>query len=212
MKKTAVVFGATGLVGKTLVNLLASDERYDKIIQVIRNQSDIVHPKIHSVILADYSKLHQYKIMLTADAYFCCIGTTIKIAGSKEAFRSVDLKIPEYIAKLAADLSVPHLVIVSSIGANAQSGNFYLRTKGAMEASVRNIYPGHLKFVRPSLLIGERTEFRPAERISVIMMKLLGWTMVGPLHKYRGIHVNKVASEMIRATEDTSPSNFIEFN
>lgn len=212
MKKTAVVFGASGLVGKTLVNLLASDDRYDKIIQVIRNQSDIVHPKIQSIILADYSKLHQYKIMLAADDYFCCIGTTINKAGSKEAFRSVDLKIPEYIAKLAADLSVPYLVIVSSIGANAQSGNFYLRTKGAMEVSVRNIYPGHLKFVRPSLLIGDRKEFRPAERFSVFMMKLMGWMMIGPLRKYRGIHVSRVASEMIHATEDTSPSIFIEFN
>ena len=212
MKKTAVVFGATGLVGKTLVNLLASDERYDKVIQVVRNQSDIVHPKIHTIILADYSKLHQYKIMLAADDYFCCIGTTIKKAGSKKAFRSVDLKIPEYIAHLAGELSVPNLVIVSSIGADAQSRNFYLRTKGEMEVSVRNIYHGHLKFVRPSLLIGNRTEFRPAERFSIVMMKLVGWTMVGPLRKYRGIQVNKVASEMIRATEDTSPSVFIEFN
>ncbi len=212
MKKTAVVFGATGLVGKTLVNLLASDERYDKVIQVVRNQSDNVHPKIYTMILADYSKLHQYKIMLAADDYFCCIGTTIKKAGSKEAFRSVDLKIPEYIAKLADDLSVPHLGIISSIGANAQSRNFYLRTKGEMEVSVRNIYHGHLKFVRPSLLIGNREEFRPAERFSIMMMKLVGWTMVGPLSKYRGIHVDKVASEMIRATEDTSPSIFIEFH
>ncbi len=212
MKKTAVVFGATGLVGETLVNLLISNEDYAKIIQVIRKESNDVHPKVQSIVLADYSKLHQYKIMLAADDFFCCVGTTIKKAGSKEAFKNVDLKIPEYIAHLAEELSVPNLVIVSSIGANAASGNFYLRTKGEMEASVKSIYHGNLKFMRPSLLIGNRKEFRFTERISVIMMKLLDWTMVGPLRKYRGIHVSKVAAAMIHATKESTPEIVIEFN
>jgi uncharacterized protein YbjT (DUF2867 family) len=212
MKKTAVVFGATGLVGETLVNLLISNEDYSKIILVIRKESDNVHPKVQTIVLADYSKLHQYKIMLTADDFFCCIGTTIKKAGSKEAFKNVDLKIPEYIARLAEELSVPNLVIVSSIGADAASGNFYLSTKGEMEVSVKGIYHGNLKFIRPSLLIGNRKEFRIAERISVIMMKLLDWTMVGPLRKYRGIHVSKLATAMIRATENSSSETVVEFN
>jgi uncharacterized protein YbjT (DUF2867 family) len=104
------------------------------------------------------------------------------------------------IARLAQELAVENMVVISSIGAAASSSNFYLRTKGEMEKSVRVTFGGNLKIVRPSLLVGNRDEYRFAERFSVIFMKILGWIFAGPVKKYRAISAGYVAKAMIKAT------------
>jgi uncharacterized protein YbjT (DUF2867 family) len=138
---------------------------------------------------------------LKAEVFFCSVGTTIKTAGSKEEFARVDLEIPKKIAQLAEALSIPSLVAISSIGADANSSNFYLRTKGEMEKTVREIYHGNLKFVRPSLLMGNRNEFRFGEKVSVAFMKGFGWLFAGPFKKYRGIYARDVAHVMIKISD-----------
>jgi len=198
MSRTAVVFGPTGLVGKELVNELLVDDSYNEVITVSRKTLTLSDPKLKQIVLPDFSRLMQYRDKLDAIAYFCCIGTTIKTAGSKEEFRKVDLDIPKQIAQLAEILSINYLVVISSLGANIYSTNFYLRTKGEMEKSVRHAYSGNLKFVRPSLLMGKREESRLGEILAVIFMKVLGWTFIGPLRKYKGITANNVAKAMIR--------------
>lgn len=203
-KKSAVVFGATGLVGNELLKLLLSDNSYKKVTAVIRKKMLINHEKLIQVEIKDYQELANFSDELHADAYFCCIGTTLKKAGSQEAFRKVDHDIPVMIGQLAEDLSVPSLVIISSIGANASSSNFYLRTKGEMEASVRKVYSGNLKFVRPSLLIGKREEFRFGEKTAIVFMKIFGWLFFGPLKRYKGIDAVKVASAMIKLADERS--------
>jgi len=198
MKKRAVVFGSTGLVGKELLNELLGNDEFDKVISLARKDLTVSNPRLEQVRITDFSQLMNLKDKLNATIFFCCIGTTIKIAGSQEAFRQVDLIIPQEIAKLAELLSVPSLVIISSIGASYTSSNFYLRTKGEMEKTVRELYSGNLKIVRPSLLMGQRDEFRFGEKASVGFMKVFGWVFAGPLKKYKGIYAHDVARAMIK--------------
>lgn len=198
MNKTAVIFGASGLVGKELCNLLSENNEFEEIKIVVRTRQDFLSDKINQIILPDFSKLNEHREALKADVFFCCIGTTIKKAGSQESFRKVDFDIPVAIAGLAETLSIPSLVVISSLGADEKSSNFYLRTKGQMERKVAEAYHGNLKFVRPSLLMGDRKEFRLGEKIAVIFMKVSGWIFTGPLARYRGIKASDVAGCMIK--------------
>lgn len=210
MKRTVAVFGATGLVGKELVAQLIKNEEPEIIKIVVRKQLTLVSPRVKQIILPDLSNLNEYHDVLKADVFFCCIGTTIGKAGSREAFSKVDFDIPIAIARLAVSLSVPSMVIISSLGANPVSSNFYLRTKGQMEKSVGEIYKGNLKFVRPSLLTGKREEFRFGEKLSIIFMKIFSWTFTGCLRKYRGISASDVARGMIFISTASSDTKIYE--
>lgn len=210
MNQTAIVFGATGLVGKELVFELLEDSRFLKVKTVARKSLPLSHSKIDQMVVGDFSSLENRKSELAADVYFCCIGTTIRTAGNQAAFKKVDLDIPVVIASIAQSLKVPHLVIISSLGANSKSSNFYLRTKGQMEDQVQAIYKGNLKFMHPSLLMGHRSEFRFGERIGQIFFKVFGYFMLGPLAKYKGIDSWDVARGMIKAMELPADINFIE--
>jgi uncharacterized protein YbjT (DUF2867 family) len=199
--KSAVVFGATGLVGKELINALLENIDFENITAVVRKQSILTNPRLKQIKLSDFSKLIDLRDKLKAGIFFCCVGTTIKTAGSKEEFARVDLEIPKEIARLAESLEIPSLVAISSIGADAGSSNFYLRTKGEMEKAVREIYHGNLKFVRPSLLMGNRDEFRFGEKVSAAFMKGFGWLFAGPFKKYKGIYASDVALAMIQISD-----------
>lgn len=200
MNQTAVVFGATGMVGKELVYELLEGSEFLKVIAIVRNTLPIANGKLEQLAINDYSQLAQHKEKLNADVYFCCIGTTIKKAGSQDAFRKVDYDIPVQVSRLAQELGITSLVIISSIGASANTSNFYLRTKGEMEQAVKEIFKGNLKIVRPSLLMGHRNEFRFGEKAATIVMKALGILMIGPLKKYKGIYAWDVARAMIKST------------
>ena len=212
MFKTAIVFGATGLVGKELVFELLEDQRFLKVKAVVRNPLPLSHSKLEQVTLKDYSGLDNIASQLAADAYFCCIGTTIRKAGSQEAFRKIDFDIPVKIARLAQSLQIPTLVVISSLGATAKTSNFYLRTKGEMEETVQKEFSGNLKFMRPSLLLGHRAEFRFGERFVQILMKPIGTIMFGTLAKYKGIHSWDVARGMIKATDLPKEKIILESN
>jgi len=198
MKKTAVIFGASGLVGKELCRILSEDNEFEEIKIVVRTRQDNLSDKIKQIILPDFSKFSDIRDTLKADVFFCCIGTTIKKAGSQDSFLKVDLDIPVAVAELAETLAVPSLVVISSLGADDKSSNFYLRTKGRMEKKVAESYHGNLKFVRPSLLMGDRKEFRFGEKIAVVFMKAFGWIFAGQLARYRGIKAVDVARCLIK--------------
>jgi uncharacterized protein YbjT (DUF2867 family) len=209
-EKTAVVFGATGLVGKELTGQLCSGSDYEKVVTVVRKKLPNADPKVEQIQIDDFEILIDLKDRLKASSFFCCIGTTIKSAGSREAFAKVDLYIPKRIAQLAEALSIPSLVVISSIGADSASSNFYLRTKGEMEKSVKEIYSGKLRIVRPSLLMGKRDEFRFGEKASAGFMKAFGWMFAGPLRKYRGIYARDVARVMIKISHFKSDKVIFE--
>jgi uncharacterized protein YbjT (DUF2867 family) len=207
--KRALVFGATGLTGHHLTEQLLANKNYREIICVNRHPMGLNHERLTEVI-DDYSNLQSLKVMPPIDEVFCCIGTTIKKAGSKENFKKVDLELPVAIAKLAADKKAGKLLVVSSIGAKAGSGNFYLRTKGEMEQQVLKI-EGPLKtIVRPSMLLGERNEKRSAESIGQWLMKPLKIFMIGKLRKYRPIPATDVARAMI-AIANSQPTTQVIF-
>lgn len=207
---TAVVFGATGLVGYELVNTLLDSTHYTSVVAVTRRLLPLTHPKLEQLVLADYDQLMVHKDRLQASVFFCCIGTTRCKAGSRQAFRSVDFDIPCRIAELAQDLEIPSLVVISSLGASIRTTNFYLKTKGEMEAAVRAIYKGRLIVVRPSLLMGTREEARVGESLAIGFMYLFGWLLVGRLRRFKGIGARQLAVAMMNLVDMANPDNLYE--
>ncbi|HZK08957.1 MAG TPA: NAD-dependent epimerase/dehydratase family protein [Bacteroidales bacterium] len=207
--KIALVFGATGLTGHHLTQQLLTNKNYREIICINRHAMGGKHERLTEII-DDYSNLQSLNLKPPIDDVYCCIGTTIKKAGSKESFKKVDLDLSLAITRLAADKKAGKLLVVSSIGAKAKSGNFYLRTKGEMEQQVLQI-DGPLKtIVRPSMLLGERNEKRTAETLGQWLMKTISFLMIGKLRKYRPIPAADVARAMI-AIANSEPTAQIIF-
>jgi len=196
MAKSACIFGSTGLIGSHLLSILLNDNRYDKIVLFNRTLQPVTNPNIVQIV-ADYGSLDQYANQLKTDDYYCCLGTTMKKAKNRQAFEYVDFNLPLAIAKLALENEVPKLLVVSSIGASAKSGTFYLRVKGLMEIELGKIGIKHLHFFRPSMLLGKRNEKRFAESVGMIIMKIFGFLLVGKLKKYRAIKGEIVAEAMV---------------
>lgn len=195
MAKTANIIGSTGLTGSHLLKILLDSDCYDKVISFVRKDSNISHPKLTQHIV-DFDDPASFTDKIHGDDMFCCLGTTIKKAGSQEAFEKVDLIYPVEFAKAASSNGVKQFSIISSIGANPTSGNFYLRTKGKCEEELRKIAFQSTSIFRPSLLIGQRKEFRLGERISGYAMKVFSVLLFGPLKKYKAVKAEKVAYAM----------------
>ncbi|HSO78416.1 MAG TPA: SDR family oxidoreductase, partial [Bacteroidales bacterium] len=128
---------------------------------------------------------------------FCCLGTTIKKAGSQEAFRKVDLEAPAKIASIAAENEVKQFIVISSIGADPGSRNFYLRTKGQMEQTVQKEHFQAVAILRPSMITGKRKEFRMAEETGKMIFRPLEKLLLGRLRKYRSIKAKTIARAMV---------------
>ncbi|MGE5662018.1 MAG: NAD-dependent epimerase/dehydratase family protein [Ignavibacteriales bacterium] len=194
--KTAIVFGASGLVGSELLRLLLVSETYSKVIAFVRKRLPDNDAKLTQVILADFSRLNEYMSHLQADEVYVCLGTTIRKAGSQAAFRQVDLQYPVTIAQAAKQAGVPKLLMITAMGANSQSRIFYNRVKGEVEEQVKAVGLQTLCVFRPSLLMGNRSERRPGEEAGAALSKIIAGIMVGPLRKYRAIPAAVVAKAM----------------
>ncbi len=209
MEKNALVIGATGLVGRELVQLLARENKYSTITVLTRRKS-FDHPLIKEVV-ADFSKLSAYKQEFIVDDVFCCIGTTIKKAGSQAEMTKIDLEYPVEIAKLAFGMGAKQLLAISAIGADSSSKIFYSRLKGEFEEHLQEIGFPSLTIVRPSLLLGARGEFRLGEKLSSYLLPPLHFMFVGRLRKYRGIKAQTVAAAMSKlAAENKSGVHILE--
>jgi uncharacterized protein YbjT (DUF2867 family) len=195
-KRTALVFGASGLVGGELLNLLLANANYDAIISFGRKELDIKHPKLEQIVI-DFNKLNSYKELMNANDLFCCLGTTIKKAKSKEAFRKIDFEYVSQIGNIAAENKVKNFSVVSSIGTDKNSGNFYLKTKGEMEDALKKLNFEQLLIFRPSVLLGKRNEQRVGEQIGKVAVQILSPLLIGKLKKYRGVKASVVAQKMI---------------
>ncbi len=153
--------------------------------------------KIQPLVI-DFNILQDYQGYFTVDHVFCCLGTTLKKAGSKSAFRRVDFEYVHVCAQLARAQRAKSFVWISSIGANAKSRNFYLRVKGELENAILTMPQlSNAAAVRPPLLMGNRNEYRPAEAWGIKLLETLSPIMKGPLAKYRPVHAQQVAHEMI---------------
>lgn len=198
--KTAIVIGSTGLVGSHLTTLLMASKQYSSIILLNRRVSGISHPKVVEKII-DFEKPDLTGIF--GEDVFCAIGTTIKKAGSQAAQFKIDCEYPTAIAALLKQQGAKQFMLVSSLGANAGSANFYLRTKGTLEKNIFALQYACSIIVRPSFILGERKEFRMGEKIGIVLMKLLKPLMVGNLKKYRGVQAADIAAKMISAANQS---------
>lgn len=209
--KVIVVVGATGLVGSRLMDLLLADVTVNKLIVLSRSQVEWKHKKLH-VILADFDHLDQYAPALEeAQTLFCCVGTTLKKAGSQEAFRKVDYQIPLDLARLSEKAKIEKFIVLSSIGADPASENFYLKTKGEMERDLISRY--HFKklaVLRPSLLLGARHDFRFLERLSQFLLFLFSFLLIGKLKRYKPIHDYQVAKAMVSVSNSLNNQKVYE--
>lgn len=201
MAKTALVLGASGLVGSHCLQLLLDNAAYDKIIVWLRKPLPVQHAKLQQEII-NFDQLSPYADKLKyVQEIFCCLGTTIKKAGSPETFYKVDFTYPHEIAKLAAQNGVQQFLIVTALGANSRSSIFYNRVKGEIETALGKLSLPGLQIFRPSLLLGERQEFRLGERIGAIVFTALSFAFFGRLRRYRAIEASVVAEAMIRIAQ-----------
>lgn len=198
--KSALLLGASGLVGSHCLEFLLQEKSYGEIRALVRRPLAIQHPSLIQHIV-DFDSLNTQAALLRADDIFCCLGTTIKKAGSQEAFRKVDFTYAYEIAKIAAQNGAQQFLLVSSMGANAKSSIFYNRVKGELEDAVAKLPFDGVQIFRPSLLIGSRAEFRLGEKIAEPLMKAFGFLLVGNLKKYRAIEARTVAAAMIEIAE-----------
>jgi uncharacterized protein YbjT (DUF2867 family) len=189
--KRVLVLGASGLVGSILTRMLSDDITYDEIHILVRKPSNIVHNKLIEHVI-DFDHLSRYSSLFKVNAVFCCLGTTMKIAKTKEAFYKVD---HDYVIE-AARLCLEHharFLVISSMGADPQSLFYYSRVKGEMELSLKKMNLTSLFIFRPSLLLGDREEFRFGEAIAAPFSK---WLLKGPLIRYKPNHARTVAKAM----------------
>lgn len=203
MSRTALIAGASGLVGGHLLRHLLAAEAWDRVVTLGRRTLDEDHPKLDQV-LVDFDHLDARPFPESDDA-FCCLGTTIKKAGSEEAFRRVDYDYVLDFARRAREHGASQFLVVSALGANADSRLFYNRVKGEMERAVADLDYEAVQIVRPSLLLGERDVARPKEKIAEAFTKPLRPFLSGPLRKYRPIHGDTVAAAMVNAAQQRRP-------
>lgn len=196
--RTALIAGASGLVGSHLLRMLLLSDRYSQVISAGRRELAIIHPKLDQQIV-DFDHLKQSASELAADDVFCCLGTTIEKAGTKEAFYKVDHTYVTSLAEVTLRRNASQFLVVSSMGAKAKSRIFYNKVKGEMERDVQAMGFTSVHIFRPSLLLGEREEHRTGEAISAKIMKPLSALLLGPLRKYRPIQAETLASAMLRA-------------
>lgn len=192
----ALILGATGLVGNHLYNLLVEDSFFEEINIITRRELP-PHKRVKAY-LGEKDTLDQIKQAFEVDILFCCLGTTIKKAKSQEAFKEVDYDYPLLAAKIFKELNPQgKFLIVSALGADANSGIFYNKTKGELENALRDLELSNLIIFQPSLILGSRSESRPAEAISQFLAKAFDPILKTVFPKYAGIEAEKIAKAMI---------------
>ena len=209
--KTALLFGASGLVGSHLLNQLIKDTNYSKIKLFVRSVTEIIDPKVE-IIKIDFNNLQNHKEDVKGDDCFFCIGTTKKNSSDKDEYRRVELDIPKEIAKIAKLNLVNSFIFVSAIYANPNSSGDYVRFKGLVEEELKRLNFPKLALMRPSFLMGDRKEKRVGEKIGIFVFKLLSPLLLGSIKKMRPIHSETVAKAMIKAANENLEKNIFESN
>ena len=202
--KTALLFGATGLVGRHLLEFLLLHGAYEKVLTFGRRPIDITHPKlVHNVV--DFDNPSYFQELVKGDDLFLCLGTTRAKAGSKEAFYKVDFTYNYLAAKAAVDNGVNQLLLVSSVGADPDSLFYYSQVEGELEEAVKALPFWAIHIFQPSVLLGERNENRWGEEIAGKLGKVIDGLTGGLLKKYRPIEADVVAKAMVSAAQKLEP-------
>lgn len=206
--KTALLAGATGLVGGFVLDYLLEDDAFSEVIVLTRKSIPKNHPKLKQ-LLVNFDQLNDYKEQIKADIVFCCLGTTIKAAGSQEAFRKVDYEYPLSIAEIAKANGAKSYLLVSAIGSSKNSIVFYNRVKGEVEDAIGNLHFDSYHILQPSLIIGDRSEKRFGEGIAQTAAPVFDTMMFGPFSKYKSIKAEQIAKAMIHFSKSDEKGVFI---
>ena len=209
--KTALLFGASGLVGSHLLNQLIKDTNYSKIKLFVRSVTEIIDPKVE-IIKTDFNNLQNHKEDIKGDDCFFCIGTTKQNSPDKDDYRKVELEVPKEIAQIAKSNLINSFIFVSALYANPKGSGNYVKFKGLVEEELKRLNFSKLVLMRPSFLMGDRKEKRVGEKIGIFVFKLLSPLLLGPLKKMRPIHSETVAKAMIRAANENLEKNIFESN
>ena len=207
--KTALLFGASGLVGSHVLRQLIINNKYSKIKLFVRSSIDISDPKIE-IIQIDFNNLENHREDIKGDNCFFCIGTTKKNSPDKNEYRRVELDMPKEIAQIAKLNSVNSFVFISSGYADPKSSGDYLKFKGEVEEELKRLNFPKLGIMRPSFLLGDRKEKRVGEKIGIFVFKLLSPLFLGPLKKMKPIHSATVAKVMIAITQNKVSKTIFE--
>ncbi len=197
--RTALIVGSSGLVGGCCLSHLVERMEYARVVALVRRPSGRKDAGLEERVV-DFDRLEEHKDAFAVDDVYACLGTTIKKAGSQERFRRVDHDYTAAVARLAAGGGASRFALVSSVGASERASSFYLRVKGETERDVAAAGFESLVIARPSLLVGERAENRPGERIGIGVARAVTFTLMGGLRKYRPIAADTVARALVAAT------------
>jgi len=204
--KKALILGSTGLIGNHLLNLLVQDEQYKEVIVIVRKNLPITSQKISQIVVEDLAQMDQYKDCFQVEDVFCCLGTTMKKAKTRERFKQVDYDLPYLAASLAKQEGVERFLLVSAMSADVHSRFFYNRVKGEVEKAIQALHLPAFFIFRPSLLLGKRTEFRLGERISGWISQPFSFLLK---QKYRPIRAADVATAMHKMAQTYLPGTQI---
>ncbi len=195
-RKTALLVGATGLVGNLCLEDLVASGLYKEIIVITRKKLFPAHLGVTNII-SDFSDLDQITAQLKADHVYCALGTTIAKAGSQSAFKKVDYEYPLKVATISKQNGAQEFILVSAIGANSNSSIFYSKVKGKLEDAIEKLNFESCIILQPSFLLGKRSEVRIGELIGKNIASALSFVFVGGLKKYKGIEASDVAKSMV---------------
>jgi uncharacterized protein YbjT (DUF2867 family) len=204
---TATIIGSTGLIGGYLLDELLKESYFDTVRILIRRPIELSHPKLEK-ILVDFNDSDSLLVALSnSDVIFCAVGTTQKkVKGDKTAYRKVDYDIPIHAARFCKMTGCEKFILVSSVGANSKSNNFYLKLKGEVEDAVKNLGLKSVHIMQPSVLLGDRKEFRLGEKIGKGIMKIFSFLIPT---KYKPIHAGDVAKAMASAANKNEEGFFV---
>lgn len=205
--RTATIIGATGLIGEELLHLLGNDPYYDRVRVLARRPLSFDNPRIEAKLI-NFQDQESFKIGIDgSDAVFCAVGTTQKkVKGDMVAYRQVDYDIPVKAAQFCAETGCNNFLVVSSVGANSNSRNFYLKLKGEMEEGVSSKNVKSVSIFRPSMLLGKRKESRPGEKIGQVLMPAISFLLPG---NYKPVEGRIVAAAMVAAAKEGKPGTTV---
>lgn len=199
------IAGATGLTGGLCLKLLLADSRVSEIFSIGRRKTGLNHPKLHEIILND----GELNVELSVEAFICCLGTTIKKAGSQENFKKVDHDLPLKLAESLKASGCSTAAVVSALGADPESRFFYNRVKGMMEVDMKKIGFKSLTILRPSLIKGDRKETRAGEKSAEFILGLATPLLIGPLQIWKATKAADIARALLTSSINPKEGTFI---
>jgi uncharacterized protein YbjT (DUF2867 family) len=208
MANKAIIAGSSGLIGSKLLEILLQQPFYDEVLILVRKELSTKHPKLTQLVV-DFTRLEAYADQLTGHAIFCCLGTTKSKTPDLAVYRQIDHDYPLQLGQLAHKNGIKQYHLVSSIGANAASSAFYLKTKGETEADLQQVGFPAMHTYRPSFLTGDRQEKRITEKLIIVLFKIIDPLLFGGLKKYKSIPAATVAAAMYKQSIKNDTGLFI---